>query len=553
MVLSADLKIKLIDYMIALGHADRRIRLNITKELESRYWNNGCTLCKANDAFQIALCLRTGFSLSYNLEESNVWLERSGHTTQDLMFEINHGRGMTLHVYKEERIRNLQEEYLTPVYYAHEYRTDPNMKLKQVQLESEKEINAVGDVFGHTHELTIILTRIHATLLWEQGLYEEAAEQQKSLLTLLSVESQSVTRLKVSSDLSMTYSAQGHYREARRIREEIVEELNQALGPEHIFTLTAMNNLAHTQINLRHWKQAEDLLLQVIAMKQLKLGDEHSSTLAAKCNLAAVYYNQSRWDEAETLQSEILQAKKRALGGSHESTLYSMVSLAAIKSKRGNTEDAEALETKVVDLRKSLLGPRHPDTLVAMSNLALTYGQKKQGSREEEMLTQVHEGRIATLGPHHRDTIATLAELARNYQSQGRLDEAEVLQAQVLRSRSLTLGEKDYYTLASRTNLAWVFVDQRKWPQAEAMQLQTIALAEEGYGKFDLVVLRCMSSLASMYKVHNRLEESLSLYTKVLEARSESLDEGHPDRLKSRRDVETVRNMLATQRLHCQG
>ena len=100
--------------------------------------------------------------------------------------------------------------------------------------------------------------------------------------------------------------------------------------------------------------------------------------------------------------------------------------------------------------------------------------------------------------------------------------------------------------LASRTNLAWILVDQGNWLKAEAVQLRTIAIGKEAHGDSHPAVLKCMSALASMYKVQRQLVDSLALYSEVLKIRLVSLGEGHSDSMKTAQDIQTVKDLLAT-------
>lgn len=530
-----------------LAHADRRIRIGVAQELKRQYWITGCLECKAHNSFQIALCYRTGFGQPYSLEESLIWLERSGKSVEDLVYEIDCGKSIKLPEYRNKRIRNLQDQFLFEVDYAHEYRMDHSAELKQIGVELSEEARAVGSSFGESHEMTVTLKRIVAQLLHAQGLYDEAAHIQEILVKLVIAEGVKGFGMKVLGDLGQTYSAQGLLPLAESWRSVVADHYEEVLGEEHMGTLMVLSDLAHTLIEMRQLAKAEKILLRMVAIKSRKAGDEHASTLASKSNLAAVYYKQGRWKEAESLQSQILAGRQRILGDSHESTWYSMSNLAATWWSQGRLDDAEKLELEVFRLRERYLGSEHPDTLMSLRNLALTYGKNGQVEKEGTVLEQVLKAQRNGIGADHEHTIITIAELARNYQNQSRFDEAAVLQAQVVDFRGRKFGWGHSATLASRTNLAWILVDQGNWSKAEAVQLRTIARGKEAQGDSHPAVLKCMSALASMYKVQEQLMESLALYNEVLKIRLASLGEGHSDSMKTARDIQTVKDLLATQ------
>lgn len=280
--------------MIILAHADRRIRIDIARELKNQYWNTRCSECKAHNSFQIALCYRTGFSQPYSLEESLAWLERSGKSLEDLLLEIDCGQSIRLPEYRDERIRNLQDQFLFEVNYAHEYRMDHNAELKQIVFELSDEVRAIGCSFGEIHEMTVTLKRILAQLLHAQGLYDEAARIQESLFKRLLAEEVRGSGMKVLTDLCQTYSAQGLLPLAESYRSVVADYYTETLGEEHMGTLSILADLTHTLIEMRQWASAEKILLRVVAITSRKVGDEHASTLAAKSNLTAAYYKQGR-------------------------------------------------------------------------------------------------------------------------------------------------------------------------------------------------------------------------------------------------------------------
>ena len=63
-----------------------------------------------------------------------------------------------------------------------------------------------------------------------------------------------------------------------------------------------MSNLAITCSNEGRWKEAEELGVQVMEVSKRVLGQEHSNTLDSMSNLAITYSNQGRWKEAEELR-----------------------------------------------------------------------------------------------------------------------------------------------------------------------------------------------------------------------------------------------------------
>ena len=148
--------------MTTLAYGDRRIRVSMAKELMKQYWSSDCASCKAHNSFQLALCYAMGFALLYNLDESNVWLERSSKSKEDILFQIDYIRNKESSFYEEARLRDLGHEFILEVDQAHEYRIDPGVDLKKIEQESREEMEAIERTLGPTHDVTV---NLHASLL----------------------------------------------------------------------------------------------------------------------------------------------------------------------------------------------------------------------------------------------------------------------------------------------------------------------------------------------------------------------------------------------------
>ncbi|KAI4266963.1 MAG: hypothetical protein L6R38_008457 [Xanthoria sp. 2 TBL-2021] len=491
-----------------------------------------------------------GYGTARNLEQSYKWLELSGKTKEDLERQVEYARILVVPPYNNERLRELQSQFLYAVNHASEYRAAPGESISEIKAALANEVRDIGASFGDTHNMTVELERILAQTLNQYGLSEEAAPLQEDLIKRLKSRGDTDVAMKVLADLCYTYSLQDRLQLAEHHREEVAEYYTQHLGQKHMGTLGILTNLAHTQTELGHLARAEVTLTRVIAVATRVAGIEHWQTLAANSILAAVYLKQGRLTPAENLQSQVLEARVRVLGENHESTWSSMANLAVIRWAQGRYKEAEDMEIKVVALRTKLLGISHPDTLTSMYNLARSYGKNQGPETEEEMLRKVLDGRKAVLSPNHGDTITTAASLARSLQLQNKLEEAEILEAEVVQKRIEKFGRAHPSVLVSRTDLMWILHDLGKYKQAEEEQLDNITAGANEGGTKDQNVLRCMSALASMYKVRGRLQESIALYHRVLQARIDVMGKTHRDTSKTAQDIEVVTGLIQRQKEH---
>ncbi|KAL8853067.1 MAG: hypothetical protein Q9221_002097 [Calogaya cf. arnoldii] len=458
------------------------------------------------------------------------WLDLSGKTKEDLERQVEYARILILPPFINERLRGLRSQFIYQVDHAHEYRVASGESISKIKVALANEARDIGAAFGETHHMTVTLERTLAQILNQYGLSEEAAPLQEDLIKRLKSSGNTDDAMKVLADLCHTYSLQDRLQLAEHYREEVAEYYTQHLGQEHMGTLGILTDLAHTQTELGHLARAEVILTRVIAVATRVAGIEHRQTLAANSILAAVYFKQGQLKLAGSLQSQVLEARVRVFGENHESI------------------EAEDIEIKVVALRTKLLGASHPDTLMSMYNLARTYGKNQGPAEEEKMLRKVLHGRKAVLSPSHGDTIITAASLARNLQLQNKVQEAQVLAAEVVQKRIEKFGKAHPSVLLSRTDLMWILHDLGKYKQAEDEQLENITAGTSEGGIKDQNVLRCMSALASMYKVRGRLQESIALYQRVLQARRDVMGKTHHDTAKTAQDIAVVTGLIQRQK-----
>ncbi|MFJ9445992.1 tetratricopeptide repeat protein [Kitasatospora sp. NPDC101235] len=180
------------------------------------------------------------------------------------------------------------------------------------------------------------------------------------------------------------------------------------LGTDHVDTLSARNNLAHSYSETGDTDQAVVLQEQILADRERILDTDHPQIFIARNNLAATYWRAGRTDDATSLQEQILADCRRILGADHPHTLIARHNLGTTYTDAGRIDDAISLKEQVLTDRRRILGADHPHTLMASNNLAVSYWCAGEPDRAMEMLRQAIADFDRVLGPDHPDT-----ELAR--------------------------------------------------------------------------------------------------------------------------------------------
>ncbi|CZR65421.1 uncharacterized protein PAC_15321 [Phialocephala subalpina] len=193
------------------------------------------------------------------------------------------------------------------------------------------------------------------------------------------------------------------YQEARVAHEQALEGLERVLGPTHLQTLIAMEDLAVSYLDCgeQYLDRAHELITSVLSQRESRLGKEQPFTLLAICNLARVKSAMGQNVEAEALFRAALPIAERTIGVNHFGTLAGKVRFAQVLMKQGKFEEAEEVFVKVVEKQRYASAARtdgdHPDRILALWYLVLCY---ESHGRIEDALVRVDEldRVVATIG-----------------------------------------------------------------------------------------------------------------------------------------------------------
>jgi tetratricopeptide (TPR) repeat protein len=95
--------------------------------------------------------------------------------------------------------------------------------------------------------------------------------------------------------------AQGHYREAQPLLEEVLTSYRKVLGEEQPDTANSYNNLALNLDAQGKYREAEEGFRKALAIDRKLLGEEHPGTAGIYNNLATNLQYQGKYREAETV------------------------------------------------------------------------------------------------------------------------------------------------------------------------------------------------------------------------------------------------------------
>jgi tetratricopeptide (TPR) repeat protein len=109
------------------------------------------------------------------------------------------------------------------------------------------------------------------------------------------------------------------------------------VGPDHLNTLRAMNNLAKCYADLGRYREALELREKTLPLEKIKLAPDHPEVLTNMYNVANLYGYLHRYADALALHQEVLAVRKAKLSPDNYAVFWSMWGVAEdlVKLDRG--------------------------------------------------------------------------------------------------------------------------------------------------------------------------------------------------------------------------
>ncbi|KAI9863316.1 MAG: hypothetical protein M1813_003758 [Trichoglossum hirsutum] len=333
------------------------------------------------------------------------------------------------------------------------------------------------------------------------------------------------------------YWNHGRYQEAEAMYQRALAGKEKVLGPDHLSTLSTVNNLGILYSDQSRTAEAEAMFQRALVGREKALGPGHQSTLSTVNNLGILYRDQSRTAEAETMFHRALAGTKKAFGPDHPSTLTTVNNLGNLYRDQGRTAEAETMYQRALVGTEKALGPDHPSTLTTVNNLGNLYRNQSRMAESEAMYQQALAGREKALGPDHLLTLDTVTNLATLYNDQSRTTEAEVMYQRALVGTEKVLGPDHPSTLIIVNNIGNLYEKQGRAAEAEMMYQQALAGTEKARGPDHPSTLSTVNNLGVLYSDQGRTAEAEVMFQRALAGKEKSLGPDHPSTLSTVNDL----------------
>jgi tetratricopeptide (TPR) repeat protein len=198
--------------------------------------------------------------------------------------------------------------------------------------------------------------------------------------------------------------------------------------------LHAMNDLGSCLLDLRRYSEAELVLARTVELKKAKLGPEHVWTLQSITNLAAALLRQDKMNEALPLFREAYEGTRRVSGDDDRLTLEAANNYAFALMKTSHWDDAARIYDFVVDHALSQYPNPQENVTVARfrGNYGDCLGHIGQCDKARQHLMAAYRVMLKKFGAGHVDTQKTIQKLVNHYELCGDDAKADEYRAQLI-------------------------------------------------------------------------------------------------------------------------
>ncbi|MCJ1296683.1 hypothetical protein MMC34_008249 [Xylographa carneopallida] len=233
-----------------------------------------------------------------------------------------------------------------------------------------------------------------------EALLRDALETRK---TVLGQSQEDPDMLRTMNNLAATLT-QNEFVEAEMLFRQVLEADVKALGYEHPYTITSMNNVAQTLHGLGKHEAAEDMQRRTVELSQRVRGTDHPETLGLMDNLRELLEVQEKTQEAEQMlrerpvlhhqatqkqkehdDKEILLQKALELCHADIERIPALRNLAELLETKGRYDEAEVYLQQLVKLSVNIYGSRDRDLQSSKRGLGVVLSRQRKYNEAEEV------------------------------------------------------------------------------------------------------------------------------------------------------------------------
>ncbi|KAF4629991.1 hypothetical protein G7Y89_g8153 [Cudoniella acicularis] len=147
----------------------------------------------------------------------------------------------------------------------------------------------------------------------------------------------------------------------------------------------ALDSLGHLWFDQGKLAEAQAMYTRALQGYEEALGPKHTSTLSAVGNLGNLYKDQGKLAEAQAMYTRALQGYEEALGPKHTSTLDTVNNLGNLYKDQGKLAEAEAIYTRALQGYEDALGPQLVPSYLPALNTMFAFGDLLSQTGRKDM------------------------------------------------------------------------------------------------------------------------------------------------------------------------
>lgn len=312
-------------------------------------------------------------------------------------------------------------------------------------------------VLGPNEDATLRALRGSAADLRALGDFREALRRDEEALHRYEQKygSEHPGTLRAVNNLALDYGLMSDYSRARELHDLAYSGWQrQGGGAVKSSMVNALNGLARAVRLSGDYSEACDLGADAYAIGQEALGPEHNWTLRTGRDLSIALRRYGDFEQAEELAAQIQERCVRLYGLKSPDTLAAAVCLSNLWRATGRVEEAAELAADTTARYAEVFQPDHPYTLACMTNLAVLRRVQGDAAAARKLNERALHGLEARLGRDHHYTLTVAVNLASDMAVLGELDAACRLGEDTLRRLRALFGDQHPLTLTAAANLS---------------------------------------------------------------------------------------------------
>lgn len=311
-------------------------------------------------------------------------------------------------------------------------------------------------------------------------------------------EGMTLARIRRANNLAAVNEEMGNGEEARTLRKEAWDLLNEALGPDAPQTVVSLSVYVRVLEAVGPLPEARRLGLQMVEKAPRVLGDVDPRVAEMQQTLGRIHTRLGELDDAEKCYERAAGIRERSLGTEHAETAKSYFNLGVVRESKGDFAGAAAYFDHVLKIDRKVYGEKSSVVTDDVNALARNLSKDGQHDAASDRIMEHVNGVEKLVGKDHPDTCGALLILAYVLDSRKRHEEVEQVYNRVIDIRSKALGAETDLVGVARAEYARYLLGQNKLSSASS-QVRKAAIIFVKSGR-----------------ARNALQSSLEIYQQIL-------------------------------------